>query len=345
MRSFHPDSRRPIGRVLVLAAVLSVLSGLSSAQEAKVPRAVVPGSIADVGRVAKGEVVEHAFEIRNEGDAPLRIDRVKPTCGCTVASYDEVIAPGTSGTLEAKLDTAEFRGPIAKSIRVFTNDTSNPEVTLVIKADVRAQIDISPGYARFVVVQGEDYGTKRQIIWAPDFPTLKITRVISPFDYVHVTNRQLEEGDSDYRRDENRWELDVALTEEAPTGPMADFIRIVTNHPRQKVVRIPVSGIVRPILAVTPQVADFGRRETTLEHQATLEVKNLGRTAVTVESASTDVEGLTAEVESVEAGRLFNLVLTLEKGIEKGRFRGTVTIKTTSPDQPTVEVDVIGNAI
>ena len=332
-----------------LARVLSVALlgtlGLAQAQEPEAPQAVVPQSVIDVGRVPKGQDIDHTFEILNEGSAPLEIVRVKPTCGCTVVDYDKVIGPGESGSLEAKVVTSEFRGPIAKSIRVFTNDTDNPEISLVVKADVRAQIDVSPGYARFVVVQGEEYGTREQIIWSPDHDLLEITRVESPFDYVEVSYRKLERGDSDYRSGSNRWQVDVTLDDDAPIGPMADYIRIATNHPRQKIVRIPVSGIVRPILAVTPQVADFGRRDPSVEHEATLEIKNLGNMAVELANASTDIAGLEAEVESVEAGRLFNVVLKLQAGMPKGRFRGKVTVQTNSPKQPVLEIDVTGNVI
>ncbi len=345
---------QPIGRpqppfrlwrpALVALAPLA-LAGLLQAQPKAAPQAVVPGSVVDVGAIAKGDPVKHTFEIRNEGTAPLKITRVKPTCGCTVASYDEVIGAGKSGSIQAELDTSEFRGPIAKSIRVFTNDAGNPELTLVIKADVRAQVDVSPGYARFVVIQGESYGTRKQILWSAEFPRLEVIRVSSPYEWVAVSQRKLAPGDSDYREGVNRWQVDVTLTDEAPIGPMADYIRVATNHPRQKMVRIPISGIVRPILAVTPQVADFGRRDSGEAHQATLEVKNLGATAVEVESAASDVAGLEARVEPVEAGRLFNLVLTLAPGMDKGRFRGKVTLKTSSPKQPIVEIDVVGTVI
>lgn len=330
---------------LVIGVGLLALAGFGYAQEGAAPQTVVPGSVVDLGRVAKGETLEHTFEIRNEGNAPLEIVRVKPTCGCTVASYDQVIGAGETGALRAKLDTSEFRGPIAKSIRVFTNDAGNPELTLVIKADVRAQIDVSPGYARFVVVQGEKYGTRKQIVWSPDHPQLELTKAVSPYPFVEVAHRKLEPDDTDYRKDENRWQVDITLAADAPIGSMADYVRLTTNHPRQKMVRIPVSGIVRPILAVTPQVADFGRRDSGEEHQATLEVKNLSSMAVDVESASSDLEGLKAEVEAVEAGRLFNVVLTLAPGMEKGRFRGKVTLKTSSPKQPVVEIDVTGTVL
>lgn len=335
---------RALRKALGTALAVGALAGWVFAQDAA-PQAVVAGTVVDVGRVAKGETVEHSFEIRNEGNAPLRIVRVKPTCGCTVTEFDDVIAAGETGSLRARLDTTEFRGPIAKSIRVYTNDAATPELTLVIKADVRAQIDISPGYARFVVVHGEEYGTRRQIVWSPDFAGLELKRANSPYPFVEVALRKLEPGDSDYRKDSNRWQVDVTLASDAPVGAMADYIRLTTNHPRQTMVRIPVSGMVRPILAVTPKVADFGRRDPGEEHRATLEIKNLGSTAVEVESAESDLPGLTAEVEAVEAGRLFHVVLTLEPGMEKGRFRGKVTLKTSSPKQPIVEIDVTGTVI
>jgi hypothetical protein len=341
-----PQRKTPVLiALLALLSVAALLDAQEAAEQTKAPRTIVPQSVVDVGRVAKGEVVEHTFEFINEGDATLRILRVKPTCGCTVTEHDKQIEPGATGKLTAKLTTAEFRGPIAKSIRVYTNDTANPEVTLVIKADVRAQIDVSPGYARFVVVEGETYGTKEQIIWSPDFETLEVTKVDSPFAFVETSFRKLEKGDSDFRRDSDRWEVAITLDEDAPIGPMADYIRVSTNHPQQKVVRIPVSGIVRPILAVTPQVADFGRRDPTEAHETTLEVKNLGKIAVELEGATTDIAGLEAEVESVEAGRLFNVLLKLQPGMPKGRFRGKVTVQTNSPKQPVLEIDVTGIVI
>ncbi len=335
----------PTRKTLALGLVLAALAGFVHAQEKKAPLTVVSGSVVDAGRVDRGEAVEHTFEIRNEGDAPLEIVRVKPTCGCTVVDYDSRIAPGKSGSLAARLDTTEFRGPIAKSIRVYTNDPNNPELTLVIKADVRSQIDVSPGYARFVVVHGEEYGSREQIVWSPDFPQLELSRAAAPYPFVDVSMSKLEPGDSDHREDSNRWRVVIALADDAPVGPMADYVRINTNHPRSQMLRIPISGMVRPILAVTPQVADFGRRDPSEEHRATLEIKNLSSTAVEVQSATTDLEGLSAEIEAVEAGRLFNVVLTLAPGMEKGRFRGKVTLKTTSPRQPLVEIDVTGTVL
>ena len=37
--------------------------------------------------------------IKNEGDAPLRVEDVDPDCACTVADYDRVIPPGGQGEI------------------------------------------------------------------------------------------------------------------------------------------------------------------------------------------------------------------------------------------------------
>ncbi len=61
--------------------------------------------------------------------------------------------------------------------------------------------------------------------------------------------------------------------------------------------------------------------------------------------AESDLEGLNAAIETLEEGKLYSLNLTLLPGMEKGRFRGKVTVQTTSPLQPVLEVDVTGTIL
>ena len=90
------------------------------------PRAVPIAPIHDFEVVAKGEVLVHDFEIRNDGDEPLLIENVRPACGCTVADFDKQIAPGQTGRIHAEMETTDFYGPISKSIAVYTSDVENP---------------------------------------------------------------------------------------------------------------------------------------------------------------------------------------------------------------------------
>ncbi len=306
------------------------------------PTALAGNAVKDFGMVDKGRRLTHSFEIRNAGDAMLEITNVRPACGCTVAEYDREIAPGETGTVTATVDTSNFKGGIAKSVRVFTNDPKNPQIDLVIKANVTTQIEVDPGYARFVAVYGEPQKTSVQSVWAVDYRGLEIESAESPFPYVEVRFHEAEEGERNSDAKGNQWQVEIDLDPSAPVGPLADFVVLTTNHPQLKTLRIPVSGFVRPVLSVTPRVADFGRRELTGPQTASLEIRNLSSATVKLGDVETDVDGLEAEVEPLEEGRLYKVLLTIKPGMPKGDFEGLVSIRTTSSKQPTIEISVKG---
>ncbi|MDA8423809.1 MAG: hypothetical protein M0Z89_10800 [Nitrospiraceae bacterium] len=60
---------------IIIAAI--AWTGLLPAQEAKGPKIVAREVQYDSGKVVQGTVASHVFEIRNEGSAPLDIERVQ----------------------------------------------------------------------------------------------------------------------------------------------------------------------------------------------------------------------------------------------------------------------------
>lgn len=318
------------------AAFVSCLVLLALPATAAAPRAVVEKPIVDVGKVKKGEPIGHEFVIRNSGDAPLEISEVKPSCGCTVADYDKVIAPGQSGKVKIVVKTDAFGGGIAKSVTVFTNDTGNPRLNLVVKAIVHEPVVARPGYARFMTVRGQPVEPSIQTVSATDGSEIEVLSVSSPYSFVRATHSREESG---------RWKVELSLDRNAPVGPLADYVVVRTSHPEQPLVKIAVSGLVRPIISVAPKVADFGRREVAEPQSKSLEVKNLGTAAVELTEATSDVEGLEAVIEPVEEGKHYRIQLTLTDALPKGAFEGRLTIKTSSAQQPVVEVPLRGTIL
>lgn len=334
--------KRPLSSLfLSLSALALGLCGSALAQ----PRAFVAQPVVDVGVIARGDTAEHTFEIRNEGDTTLEIVEVKPTCGCTVVDYDSKIAPGASGTVVAKVNSKGLRGPIAKTVRVFTNDGRNPQIDLVIKANVRAWVEVSPGYARFLAVRGEGREAVMQTLYSDEPGELVVTRVSSPYPFVEVDYREAAQEERLSGKEGRQWIVEMSLSPQAPEGSFADFVTVAVRHPRLKRVRIPVSGFVQPVIAVLPRVADFGRKDLSTPQTAILEVKNLGGPNVTLGAIGSTISGLTPEVEVIDDGRLYRLRLTLAPGMAKGDFRGTLTIPTSSQLQPIVEVAIRGTVL
>lgn len=329
-----------------LATALVLVTGLVGAEALRAqPRATVTSTVIDAGLVVRGESSEHVFEILNEGDRPLEVLDVDPACGCTVVDYAKEIAPGASGRLVATLNTKGLRGAVSRSIEVFTNDPRNAQIDLVIKANVRAYVEAAPGYARFLAVLGQGADAIKQTIYSDEPGDLVVTKVTSPYPFIEVSAHEAPEDERLAGRPGRQWVVETTLLTSAPEGPFADFIDLDLDHPRLKHLRIPVSGFIKPVVAVLPRVADFGRKELTTAQTAILEVKNLGKPDVTLGVVETNVAGLTPTVEVVDEGRLFRLRLTLDPSMPKGDFRGTLTIPTSSELQPEVTIDVRGTIL
>ena len=325
-------------RLRSFAIALCALILLALPAMAAAPKAVVDKPIVDVGKVKKGEPIRQEFVIRNAGDAPLEITEVKPSCGCTVAEFDAVVAPGGRGKVKVVVETDAFGGGIAKSVAVFTNDVENPRLNLVVKADVREPVIARPGYARFITVQGQPAEDSVQTVSATDGRAIEVLSVASPYPFVEASHSR-EPGE------EGRWRVELSLDPGAPVGSLADYVVVRTDHPEQPEVKIAVSGLIKPIISVAPRVADFGRRELAEPQSKSLEVKNLGTAAVEVTEVTSDVAGLEAELEAVEEGRHYRINLTLTDLLPQGDFEGSLTIRTSSDRQPVVEIPLRGTIL
>lgn len=90
----------------------------------------------DYGTVMQNSDGTKEFEFTNTGKAPLIIDNVVPSCGCTVVDWPKKpIEPGKKAKLIVRYNT-RIAGKFKKHIRVFSNATGIP-VLLTIKGEVK----------------------------------------------------------------------------------------------------------------------------------------------------------------------------------------------------------------
>jgi hypothetical protein len=95
----------------------------------------------DFGNVkeANGHV-SHVFAFKNTGNAPLVIQDVKTTCGCTSPEYTkEPVQPGKSGIVKATFDPSGRPNYFDKNLTVISNAENN-NVILNIKGNVEAKV-------------------------------------------------------------------------------------------------------------------------------------------------------------------------------------------------------------
>ena len=128
-----------IGLVLLSGAGAIDPSAARGAQAAPVrgPRIVVAPEHFDFGSVLPGREMTREFVVRNVGTADLTIDKVQPSCGCTVVEkYSSVLRPGETTALRVKLTTPQQAGRLQKSVLVRSNDPARGVVELKLEASV-----------------------------------------------------------------------------------------------------------------------------------------------------------------------------------------------------------------
>jgi len=119
-------------KILLLFVVLLSFQAFSQEKQAKIE---FKQKEIDYGNIDKNSDGTRVFEFTNTGDAPLIINKVKSSCGCTVPSKpNKPIMPGQSEKIVVKYNTHRV-GPFRKTITVYSNAKNNV-VILKIKGKV-----------------------------------------------------------------------------------------------------------------------------------------------------------------------------------------------------------------
>jgi len=334
--------------LLTTVALVALLStaGIAAAQNEGSPALVVPGKIIDAGTVSQGLVVDAVFDLVNEGKGALAIKAVRPTCGCTVADFDKVIAPGATGHVSAKLDTKDFSGPISKSILVMSDDPQNPTVTLVIKADVRPYVEILPRpLVRFNAVMHEPINQTFIVAGADPKESFEVKNVTSNVPFIATSVRQLTEQELVAGKSKTQYEVTLSLTDAAPVGPINAVLMVNTDVKEAPQVPVKVYGVVRALIHVTPTQVQFGSVQANTRPGRNLIVVNnrTDGTKVQVTEATVDDAAFDARITTIEEGRRYQVTVVVKPDANPGSRDATLTLSTDDKDFPTVTLPVRAN--
>ena len=327
----------------LFTALILVATGVAAQDPSEGgPRMVVPEKVIDIGQVAQGELAEVVFKIRNEGDATLNINAVRPTCSCTVSEYDKEIKAGKSGSITAKLDTRDFSGPISKSILVMTSDPITAAVTLIIKADVKPYVEILPRpLLRFNTLQKEGASEKLTVVSLDSQKNFKVLKAESSSSFLTSEIRKLSGADLVKGHPEQQYEITVTVGDDAPIGPLQDELIIHTNHEKAKQIRVKVYGVVRPVLQIEPAQLQFGPVQASAGPGRHLIVVNRRPSApIEITSAVIDDPAFDVSVATVAEGKRYQVTVMVKKDAEKGSHDAKLTLSTTDKDFPSMTVPV-----
>lgn len=225
-----------------LAIFLSVLAlPLNPATAAdEPPKIIFTNTSHTFGTIPQGKKIEHAFTFTNGGKRPLLIERVRTSCGCTVADIpSRMVEPGKSGSIKAVFDSTNFSGPVTKIVYVHSNDPQLPVASLTLSGIVSEQISVNPRQINLGVIKR---GTSREILISVDSREEKITvtgtRTSGPQARAVVRKETAKQGKAA--------EVLVTITPTAEDRMLSGYIMVMTDHPVKREISIPFFGSVSP---------------------------------------------------------------------------------------------------
>ena len=115
----------------VFSIILLVATTTLFAQEKKVGVLQFEEETINYGIIAQNSDGARSFTFTNTGDAPVVIEQVKGSCGCTVATKpSEPILPGETATIAVKYDTNRVGG-FSKTVTITSNASETKKVVRI----------------------------------------------------------------------------------------------------------------------------------------------------------------------------------------------------------------------
>ena len=341
-----PASAAPQAQVAKPAPPAQAVKPAAPGKTVGAPKIEIGQETRDMGTVPKGQVIETDFVFKNSGGSDLIISDARPSCGCTVSSFDKVVKPGAEGKIHTSVDTKSFSGPISKSVLVVSNDPERPQMNLFVKALVKPFVDVAPQpFVRLSVVKGD--AASQDVILISEEKGFKPSVAETAQPYVKAEISPAGDKDKIAGRPGDQFKLAISVSPDAPEGLLNAPVRINTGVTQQPTLEVPVSGIVRPRVSVTPITVNFGNF-TAGKDPITRNIvvtNNKPGTPMKVTKAEVSVPGFMTDVVPTQEGVSYTVVVKASDKVKKGAVDGKVTLHTSDKDKGIIEIPLKGEAL
>jgi hypothetical protein len=309
------------------------------------------------GAILQGETVQHSFIIENKGGAPLRIEKVKASCGCTTVDFDKVLAPGAKGSITLSIDSKKLgAGQQRKTADVETSDSRTP-AKLTLEGRIDLAVATEPLNPKIDVVRGsEPEPTTVTLRRASDQP-IRLLGIKNENPLVSVTTEEVEPGTL------YALKLTAHLQE---TTPKSNFVQLeaqleVAGKPLDVPVR--VSVMIKERIEAIPPWVYFTTKDSDILKEAgaappskTVDIQSLSPThsfritgvevkgmpvAGRPEAASDGSTYFQTRIETVKEGSHYRLVVLLPSLPDSGtrRLSEKISVFTDDVQIPRLEIN------
>jgi len=229
--------------------LLISIAGVVIAQTQGAPRAVFGERAFDFGRVKQGEVVVHKFLVKNEGTAPLILDRIEFNLPGLTARFKPEIQPGSEGSIQIEVNTAHFTGEMDLEAEIRSNDPVQPKFTVVLNVVVDPVIEIQPLPSAYISLYVDEKKDQTLRVINHEEQPLKIRSVELQGTHFTADLKEVQAG--------KVFELTITAPAGTAPGRYEESLILHTNHPKFSTIPVGVNLFVMRDLYANPEILDF----------------------------------------------------------------------------------------
>ena len=330
-----------MARRMIWAALAGcVLAGLSSpkAEAANWADSLFVERAHDFGPVPRGAKVKHEFVLHNRLAEPVTILSLRPSCGCTSGHASAPsVNPGESAVVEAQMDTRNFLGRKATILFVtlVTASGREAEVRLNVVSNILADIVLNPGSIDFGAVlkgQGASQTLNIDRINGRDW---RFERMVSGSQ---ALTAQLVETRRDPKTGSVSYRLEVGVKPDAPSGPLREEIRLLSNDRETPSIPIMVTGWVRGDLTASPSLLTMGEVNSAEGKQGRFVIRASKPFAITQVEGAGDGFSVTPPDGARKTLHMLTVAYKPEEGTTRGDLRHVFRVSTDIPGEPPLDL-------
>ncbi len=311
--------------------------------------------------------VTHEFTFINQGDAPLVIQQVIASCGCTTPVWPkEPIPPGGHGTIQVTYSTVNRPGVFTKSITIYNNSNDNP-ITLYIKGQVNAKpVTIEQAYpqvmgplrlkSRYVSFgNATNDATKTEQILILNTAKSPITVSIAklpPYLKAVVVPATMQPNSEaavifslnssllhDWGIHSDEVHLIVNNNVAASKG---NILTLTVNRMEDFSKLTPEQRKNAPVIAIIPQEVKLGNVKQNTLKRGSFVIKNTGASSLMILKAFSDCNCIKVNLpkRGIAPQKSETIKIEVSSGISLGQKFETLNLITNAPSAPSTQVHV-----
>lgn len=243
---------------------------------------------------------------------------------------EKVIPPKGEGEIKVTYNSGKRKGSQSKSVSVETNDPNNKKLSLKVKGIVKEAVACKPDRLNFgKIVQG-DTQTREVTVTPGEGEKVKVNKVESLSEYVTTKLSKNPEGEG--------YVVQVTLSPKAPRGRLDGQVKVYTDNENAREITVYVNATITGEIVFVPDRVTLIVQKEQENQGATVTVHKEREGTFAITKVECDVLHVSTELQTLEEGRRYTVLLNASDQVDIGRDSGTLTLHTDAPDDPEVKV-------